>query len=103
MTRSAATCSVRSLRPLTSRNSLALKNFFQRGVEDGLGYIELALRFLSKDAVMKVLESLLILVFPVLSGCISSSSPPAPAKNTTVIVPQDSKTTVICQDGTKPP
>jgi PBP1b-binding outer membrane lipoprotein LpoB len=51
---------------------------------------------------MKVLASLLILI-PVLSGCISSSSPPAPAKSTTVIVPADSKTTVICQDGTNPP
>jgi hypothetical protein len=50
---------------------------------------------------MKVLVCLMALV-PVLSGCISSSSPPAPAK-TTVVVPQDSKTTVICQDGSNPP
>ena len=52
---------------------------------------------------MKVLASMLILAIPVLSGCISSSSPPAPAKTTTVIVPADSTTTVICQDGSKPP
>lgn len=58
---------------------------------------------LLKDAAMKVLASLLIAVIPVLSGCISSSSPPAPAKTTTVIVPSDSKTTVICQDGSNPP
>ena len=52
---------------------------------------------------MKVLASLLILI-PVLSGCISSSSPPAPSKTTTMVVPEDgSKTTVMCQDGTKPP
>jgi hypothetical protein len=50
---------------------------------------------------MKVLASLL-LGFPLLSGCISSSSAPPPDK-TTVVVPQDSKTTVVCQDGTKPP
>jgi hypothetical protein len=34
------------------------------------------------------------------SGCISSSNPPPPATNT-VVVP--SGTTVICQDGTRPP
>jgi len=33
-----------------------------------------------------------------LAGCISSSSPPAPAR-TTVVVPQGSGTTVICQNG----
>jgi hypothetical protein len=37
-----------------------------------------------------------------LSGCISSSSPPPPDK-TTVVVPAQSGTTVVCQDGTKPP
>jgi len=35
-----------------------------------------------------------------LSGCISTSSPP---KETTVIVPRDSKTVVVCQNGTQPP
>jgi hypothetical protein len=38
-----------------------------------------------------------------LAGCISSSSPPPPAKETTVVVPRDSGTTVVCQNGTKPP
>lgn len=58
---------------------------------------------LLKDANMKVLASLLVLI-AALSGCISSSSPPAPAHTTTVIVPEDgSKTTIVCQDGTKPP
>lgn len=37
-----------------------------------------------------------------LSGCISSSNPPEPAK-TTVVVPPNGNTTVVCQDGTKPP
>jgi hypothetical protein len=37
-----------------------------------------------------------------LSGCISSSNPPPPAK-TTVVVPPSNGTTVVCQDGTKPP
>ena len=37
-----------------------------------------------------------------LSGCISSSNPPPPAK-TTVVVPASNGTTVVCQDGTKPP
>lgn len=37
----------------------------------------------------------------VLCGCISSSNPPPPAK-TTVVVPEQG-TTVVCQDGTKPP
>lgn len=50
---------------------------------------------------MKGFASLLVLI-PVLSGCISSSSPPAPSKTTTIIVPADG-TTVVCQDGTKPP
>jgi hypothetical protein len=52
---------------------------------------------------MKALASVLILI-PALSGCISSSNPPPPAHTTTVVVPEDgSKTTIICQDGTKPP
>lgn len=38
-----------------------------------------------------------------LAGCISSSSPPPPEKNTTVVVPRDSGTTVVCQNGSKPP
>ncbi len=37
-----------------------------------------------------------------LSGCISSSNPEPPAK-TTVVVPAQSGTTVVCQDGTRPP
>jgi hypothetical protein len=37
-----------------------------------------------------------------LSGCISSSNPSPPEK-TTVVVPAGSSTTVVCQDGTKPP
>jgi hypothetical protein len=52
---------------------------------------------------MKALFGIYFLVPLLLSGCISSSSPPAPAKSTTVIVPQNSKTTVICSDGTNPP
>jgi ABC-type Fe3+-hydroxamate transport system substrate-binding protein len=49
-----------------------------------------------------VLASLALLA--ALSGCISSSSPPAPQKSsTTVIVPADSGTTVVCSDGTHPP
>ncbi len=51
---------------------------------------------------MKVLASF-VLAASLLTGCISSSSPPAPAKNTTVVVPQNSGTTVVCQDGTRPP
>jgi hypothetical protein len=37
-----------------------------------------------------------------LAGCISSSNPPPPAK-TTVVVPPSDHTTVVCQDGSKPP
>jgi hypothetical protein len=56
-----------------------------------------------KDAIMKVPAIFLVLI-PILSGCISSSNPPAPSHTTTVVVPEEgSKTTVICQDGTKPP
>ena len=50
---------------------------------------------------MKTL-SMLTLVSAMLCGCISSGSPNPPAK-TTVIVPAGSTTTVVCQDGTKPP
>jgi hypothetical protein len=41
-------------------------------------------------------------LIPLLSGCISSSNPPPPQK-TTVVVPANSGTTVVCQDGSKPP
>ncbi len=50
---------------------------------------------------MKVAMSL-VLAACVLSGCISSSSP-APPEKTTVVVPQHSGTTVVCQNGTQPP
>jgi hypothetical protein len=59
-------------------------------------------RMAHQEAMMKVLSSLLVAV-SMLSGCISSSEPAPPAKNTTVVVPQNSGTTVVCQDGTKPP
>jgi hypothetical protein len=50
---------------------------------------------------MKVLVSMLV-AMSALSGCISSSNPEPPAK-TTVVVPQNSGTTVVCQDGSQPP
>jgi len=50
---------------------------------------------------MKLLISMLLAV-SMLSGCISSSNPSPPAK-TTVVVPQNSGTTVVCQDGSQPP
>jgi hypothetical protein len=50
---------------------------------------------------MKLLFSFVIAA-SMLSGCISSSDPSPPAK-TTVVVPQGSTTTVVCQDGSKPP
>ena len=64
---------------------------------------------------MKVLASLLVAA-SMLAGCISSNHPSPPAK-TTVVVPQNSEparttvvvpqnsggTTVVCQDGTRPP
>ena len=50
---------------------------------------------------MKALLVSLSLV-PLLSACISSSNPSPPQK-TTVVVPANSGTTVVCQDGTKPP
>ena len=62
---------------------------------------------------MKVLFCAL-LAMSTLSGCISSSDPSPPAKDTTVVVPpsnksttvvvpQNSGTTVVCSDGSKPP
>jgi ABC-type Fe3+-hydroxamate transport system substrate-binding protein len=51
---------------------------------------------------MKILI-VLALLSPVLSACISSSSPAPPAKETTVIVPENSRTVVVCADGTHPP
>lgn len=50
---------------------------------------------------MKLLTALLLV--PILTGCISSSSPAPPASHTTVVVPPDNRTAVICADGTKPP
>jgi hypothetical protein len=50
---------------------------------------------------MKVLIASLGIV-GLLSGCISSSNPPPPEK-TTVVVPAQPGTTVVCQDGSKPP
>jgi hypothetical protein len=50
---------------------------------------------------MKALLVSLSLV-PLMAGCISSSNPPPPQK-TTVVVPPSNGTTVVCQDGTKPP
>ncbi|MGO9948676.1 MAG: hypothetical protein ACLPWG_17705 [Steroidobacteraceae bacterium] len=50
---------------------------------------------------MKVLSAF-ALALTILSGCISSSNPSPPAK-TTIVVPPNSNTTVICQDGSQPP
>jgi PBP1b-binding outer membrane lipoprotein LpoB len=50
---------------------------------------------------MKILSAL-ALTATLLSGCISSGSPNPPQK-TTVVVPAGSTTTVICQDGSRPP
>jgi hypothetical protein len=60
----------------------------------------------AKEATMKVSFTPVIMagalmVAGLLSGCISSSSPSPPEK-TTVVVPANG-TTVVCQDGTKPP
>lgn len=38
-----------------------------------------------------------------LTGCISSSNPPPPEKTTVVVPAQPGTTTVVCQDGSKPP
>lgn len=42
-------------------------------------------------------------VLPLLTACISSSNPPPPNHTTVVVPPKSSGTTVVCQDGTKPP
>jgi hypothetical protein len=57
---------------------------------------------IKEEANMRFLAALCLCI-PVLSGCISSSNPSAPAKETTVVVPADSKPVVICSDGTHPP
>ena len=49
------------------------------------------------------ITSTFVLAACMLAGCISSSSPPEPAKNTTVVVPPGNGTTVVCQDGSRPP
>jgi hypothetical protein len=54
-----------------------------------------------QEAMMKIITSL-FLAASLLSGCISSSNPSPPAK-TTVVVPQNSGTTVVCQNGSSPP
>ena len=62
---------------------------------------------------MKIASCFLVAA-ALLSGCISSSDPNPPAKTTvvvpsnapaktTVVVPPNSTTTVVCQDGTRPP
>jgi hypothetical protein len=51
---------------------------------------------------MKALLVSLSVMIPLMTGCISSSNPPPPQK-TTVVVPPSNGTTVVCQDGTKPP
>ena len=63
---------------------------------------------------MKILAGLFVAA-SMLSACVvSERAPPkhtttvvvpenSPRETTTVVVPQDSRTTVVCQDGTKPP
>jgi len=60
---------------------------------------------------MKVVSSLLILG-AMLAGCVSNEPPPARAttvvippssSTTTVVVPQNTGTTALCRDGTRPP
>ena len=51
---------------------------------------------------MKILLAGMLMLIPLLSGCISSSSPERPATSTTVVVPPNARTTVICSDGTHP-
>jgi hypothetical protein len=47
---------------------------------------------------------LALCTLPLLTACISSSNPPPPnPPPTTIVVPPHSGTTVVCQDGTKPP
>ncbi|HLN25932.1 MAG TPA: hypothetical protein VK558_18330 [Patescibacteria group bacterium] len=53
---------------------------------------------LARTAVCSVV---LALFFLSIGGCISSSSPPAPAPSSTVVVPNGS--TVICSNGSSPP
>jgi PBP1b-binding outer membrane lipoprotein LpoB len=58
-------------------------------------------RLVHQEAMMKILCSMLIAA-SMLSGCISSSDPAPPAK-TVVVVPANSGTVVVCQNGTQPP
>jgi hypothetical protein len=69
---------------------------------------------LTTEAMMKVLFSLFVAA-SMLSACVvSEHAPPrhnttvvvpesSPRETTTVVVPEDSRTTVVCQDGTRPP
>jgi hypothetical protein len=59
---------------------------------------------MSPDEGVREMKALLVALslVPLLSACISSSNPPPPQK-TTVVVPPSNGTTVVCQDGTKPP
>ena len=50
---------------------------------------------------MKILSALVV-ASAMLCGCISSRSP-NPQPKTTVVVPPGSSTTVVCQDGSRPP
>jgi len=54
-----------------------------------------------QESLMKVLFSA-VFAAGLLAGCISSSSPPAPAR-TTVVVPQGNGASVVCQSGNPPP
>ena len=55
-----------------------------------------------KISVTPVIAAGALMAAGLLSGCISSSNPSPPEK-TTVVVPADHSTTVVCQDGSKPP
>ena len=87
-------------RPLSNRQS-CLENY----IIDGTSNIE-------TEAMMKVLFSL-VFAMSMLSACVSERAPPknttvvvpqnSPRETTTVVVPEDSRTTVVCQDGTRPP
>lgn len=45
-----------------------------------------------------------VCLLPWLAACVSSSDPPPPSKSSTIVVPQSGEgTTVVCQDGSKPP
>jgi len=50
---------------------------------------------------MKILSGALVIL--ALAGCVSSSRPASPAPSTTVVVPSNSHTTVVCSDGSAPP